>query len=336
VERTPTDVIELVPASVLGEGIVQLRLPMRGNPLRYVNGYLLEEPDGLTLVDTGWKADDVLAALETGLATVGFALGDLRRVLCTHLHFDHYGLAGTLRRSGAAEVMMHRLDYERAEEVILRRPLIDREENAWLARHGFTVSDEDDDDGWASRAELTLPTRFLDDGDRVGRLVAVWTPGHSAGHLCFHDTRSGRMLTGDHVLDPITPHVAKWRDNAADPLGSYITSLGKMQRADATGALPGHGEPFADLAGRAKAILDHTLAREDSVIAIARARGAVNATEVARALPWTRRNRSFAELGTWHQFFAMTETIAHLEHLRLTDRMVRDETDDALTYRLSG
>jgi glyoxylase-like metal-dependent hydrolase (beta-lactamase superfamily II) len=144
------------------------------------------------------------------------------------------------------------------------------------------------------------------------------------------------MLTGDHVLDPITPHVAKWRDNDADPLGSYISSMEAMLRVETSGALPGHGEPFDDLAGRAEAILAHTVLREDNVIAIARSRGAVSAADVARALPWTRRNRSFDELGTWHQVFAITETIAHLEHLRLTDRMARLAAGDALVYRMTA
>src|SRR5581483_6080737 len=98
--RSPMPTADIAPPTALGEGLYQIRLPMRGNPLRWINGYLVAEPDGLTLVDCGWKADDVLAALHEGLAAFGFTLGDVRRVLITHAHFDHYGLAGTLRRAG--------------------------------------------------------------------------------------------------------------------------------------------------------------------------------------------------------------------------------------------
>src|ERR1700720_3799409 len=85
IPRTPP------PITQLGDGIVQIRLPMAGNPMRYINGYLLEDDDGFTLVDCGWKADDVLEALNAGLAEHGHTLADVRRLLITHVHFDHYG-----------------------------------------------------------------------------------------------------------------------------------------------------------------------------------------------------------------------------------------------------
>src|ERR1700761_9296145 len=99
-------------ASALGDGIHQIRLPMVGNPLRYINGYVLEDEGGATLVDCGWRADDVLAALHEGLAQIGMTVADIGRVAITHHHFDHYGLAGTLRRAGVRDLVMHRLDWE--------------------------------------------------------------------------------------------------------------------------------------------------------------------------------------------------------------------------------
>src|ERR1700737_4628109 len=80
----------LPPISKIGDRIVQTRLPMTGNPMRYINGYLLEDDDGLILIDCGWKADDVRAALDEGLALCGYTVRDLKRLLVTHFHFDHY------------------------------------------------------------------------------------------------------------------------------------------------------------------------------------------------------------------------------------------------------
>lgn len=322
---------ELPQTTSLGDGIHQLRLPMIGNPLRYVNGYLLEDTDGLTLVDCGWKADNVFGVLRAGLAATGFGIADVKRVLVTHQHFDHYGLAGTLLRAGVPELGMHALDWMRAQEIIGRHLVEERQANTWLTRHGFTVTDVDDGPG--DRAELTPPTREIADGEAIGRLRALWTPGHTIGHLCFLDTRTGRMLTGDHILDPITPHVGIWRDRPGDPLGDYIASLKKAAAAGRGGALPGHGEPFPDLGRRVEEILAHTTSREDAVLAIADRLGAVSAATVARELPWTRRNRSFDELGAWHREFAVSETIAHLEHLRARGVMTRDERDGAIAYR---
>jgi glyoxylase-like metal-dependent hydrolase (beta-lactamase superfamily II) len=321
-------------ANDLGDGIAQIRLPMAGNPLRYINGYVLADEGGLTLVDCGWKADDVLAALIEGLHVLGHELSDVRRVVITHHHFDHYGLAATLRRAGVPELLMHKLDWERAQGFAASRVENERAADAWLARNGFTP-DEIDDEGFAGRWEVMEPTRLIADGERVGRLEAIWTPGHSPGHLCFADTRSDRMLTGDHVLDPITPHVGLWRGREGDPLGDYLASLDKVRGRGAAGALPAHGEPFPDLERRIDELVAHTAARDGQVLAALEG-GAASAGEVAQRLPWTRRNRSFGDLGEWHQQFAVAETIAHLHHLFAFGRVTRATGPDPIRYVAAG
>ena len=94
-------------ASVLAEGgldptfVIGGRLKSADSNAKLGAGrYLVAEADGYTLIDCGWKADDVLAALQAGLASAGAALADVKRLFVTHFHFDHYGLAGTLRRAG--------------------------------------------------------------------------------------------------------------------------------------------------------------------------------------------------------------------------------------------
>jgi glyoxylase-like metal-dependent hydrolase (beta-lactamase superfamily II) len=317
-------------ASDLGEGIAQIRLPMAGNPLRYINGYVLDDAGGLTLVDCGWKADDVLAALHAGLRALGHTLSDVRRILITHHHFDHYGLAATLLRAGVPELLMHARDWELAQSFATSRLENDRAGNAWLGRNGFVPADSGDE-GFAGRWEVIAPTRLVADGERVGRLEAVWTPGHSPGHLCFADTRSGRMLTGDHVLDPITPHIGLWRNREADPLGDYVASLEKVRGRGDAGALPAHGEPFPDLDRRIDELLAHTALRDGQILA-AIGTGAASAGEIAERLPWTRRNRSFAGLGAWHQEFAVSETIAHLRHLCVRGRVSLAGGTDPIRY----
>jgi glyoxylase-like metal-dependent hydrolase (beta-lactamase superfamily II) len=316
--------------SDLGAGIGQIRLPMAGNPLRYVNGYVVEDEGGLTLVDCGWRAGDVLAALHEGLHALGYTLGDVRCLVITHHHFDHYGLAGTLLRAGVSELLMHPLDWARVRSFADDHAESDRQADAWLERNGF-LPGRLDDEKIAERFERTPPTRLIDDGERVGRLEALWTPGHSPGHLCFADVRSGRMLTGDHVLDPITPHIGMWREGDGDLIADYLASLAKVRARGATAALPAHGEPFPDLARRVEELIDHTTMRDEQVLAAVRA-GTAGAGEIARRLPWTRRNRSFDDLGEFHQQFAVSETIAHLHHLCASARIVREAGPDPIRY----
>lgn len=317
-------------ASDLGDGIAQIRLPMAGNPLRYINGYVVEDEGGLTLVDCGWKAGDVLAALHAGLHELGHDLSGVQRILITHHHFDHYGLAATLRRAGVPELLMHERDWEIAQHFAATHKEDDRASDAWLERNGFVPSDAGDE-GFAGRWEIMEPTALIADGERVGRLEAVWTPGHSPGHLCFADARSGRLLTGDHVLDPITPHVGLWRDRDADPIGDYLASLEKVRGRGPAGALPAHGEPFADLDRRVGELIAHTLGREAQIVGVLAA-GTASAGAIAERLPWTRRNRTFESLGAWHQQFAVSETIAHLRHLFVNGRITLASGPDPIRY----
>lgn len=323
---------EIEPVAVIGDGIVQLRLPMTGNPLGYINGYLVEEADGYTLIDCGWRADDVLAALHAGLAQCGLTLADVRRLLVTHFHFDHYGLAGTLLRAGVVELGMHRLDWHFAQRILTDEAAADAESDRWIERNGLRVDASLEEEIHHRRTELTEPTRTLEDGDAIGRLQAVWTPGHSPGHLCFVDSVSGRMFTGDHVLDPITPHVGVWHEGRGDPLGDYIASLHKVDALGARGVCPAHGEPFPDLHRRVEELLAHEGTREAHVLS-ALERGPANAAQVATTLPWTRREKPFADLSPAHQQFAVAETLAHLEHLRRNETVTRE--GDGLVYALS-
>jgi len=318
--------------SDLGAGITQIRLPMAGNPLRYINGYLLEDDGGFTLVDCGWKADDVLAALHAALAEMGLRLTEVRRLLITHVHFDHYGLAGTLRRAGVAELIMHENDWAFARDYLGNPTALDAVADAWIARNGLHFDAVLDDEIQHNRTEVAEPTSLASDDQRIGRLHAIWTPGHTDGHLCFLDTQSGKMLTGDHVLDPITPHVGIWHEHRGNPLGDYIASLKKVKAIGASGVLPAHGEPFEDLESRVDQLLAHEETREWQILDRLTAAGKASAADLARALPWTRKNRAFADLSDAHQQFAVAETIAHLEHLRLHRRITRDTAPATIVY----
>jgi len=324
----------LPPVTHIGDRIVQLRLPMTGNPRRYINGYLLEDAEGLTLIDCGWKADDVRAALEDGLAQAGYALRDIRRLLVTHFHFDHYGLAGTLLGAGVPELGMHRRDWAFLQARRERRGDDDSIVDAWLRRNGLPVAPEDDDDAPWDRFDYAEPTRLIEDGERIGRLRAMWTPGHSPGHLCFVDAVSGRTFTGDHVLDPVTPHVGLWHDAHRDPMGEYVESLRNVGLLETTGALPAHGEPFPDLARRVEERLGHEAAREADVLHALES-GSLTAAEVAFTLRWRRRGDRFDQLSAEQQQFALAETLAHLEHQNERGVVLRDDSGPQITWKLA-
>ena len=232
------------PPSDLGEGIAQIRLPMTGNPLRYINGYVLEDDRGLTLVDCGWKADDVLAALRDGLRELGRALSDVRRILITHHHFDHYGLAATLRRAGVPELLMHARDWELAQLIATGRAEDDRAGDAWLARNGY-VATELDDDGFAGRWELIEPTQLVADGERVGRLRSGLDAGALAGTPVLR--RCAQPADAERRSRPRSDHAAR-RDCGATAWATRWAITWPRSRKYAAGA------PAGALAGARRAV----------------------------------------------------------------------------------
>jgi glyoxylase-like metal-dependent hydrolase (beta-lactamase superfamily II) len=178
---------------------------------------------------------------------------------------------------------------------------------------------------------MPTPSVRLDEADTIrlaGRdWVAVHTPGHTDDHLCLFDPTEGCMLCGDHVLPTITPHIGGF-GTARDPLGAFFHSLDKVVDlgSQVKIALPAHGKPFADLAGRAQEIRHHHEGRLEKLRATSADLGRpASVMEMSTHLFSPRAQGSMAD----------SETFAHLEHLRLAGEMVRRDADGVLEYVLT-
>ena len=148
--------------------------------------------------------------------------------------------------------------------------------------------------------------------------LVVHTPGHTEDHICLHDRSEGIFLAGDHVLPTITPHISGLSSNR-DPLSAFFESLDRAAAIpDVRQALPAHGHPFDDLAGRCTAIKVHHDERLAKVRAIARDLGPATVQDFSRHL---FKRRSWGAM-------AESETFAHLEHIRLAGEAERHSKPD--------
>jgi glyoxylase-like metal-dependent hydrolase (beta-lactamase superfamily II) len=174
------------------------------------------------------------------------------------------------------------------------------------------------------------PTRRVRDGETLklaGReWVAVHTPGHTMDHLCLHDPESGLLLSGDHVLPTITPHISGV-NTGRDPLAKFVASLHRVAALgpEVRTVLPAHGHPFTDLAGRAAAIEAHHHERLEKLRAASLALGPATVETLSHELFRPARWGPMAE----------SETYAHLEHLRLSGQAERWEDDGKAVYRVA-
>lgn len=314
------------PVEEVAAGAWSLPLPIPDNPLAFVGAYALEVPDGLALIDAGWNAEETYAALLDGLGTIGATIGDVSAVLVTHIHPDHYGLAGRIREESGAWVALHPADdaliHDRYEDV---DDLLDRMEG-WLRAAGapHDAIEELRDSSLAIRRFVVSarPDRLLEHGDTVDLrgwdLRAIHTPGHTPGHLCFHAPEADLVFTGDHVLPRITPHVGSNPQSTEDPLGDFLSSLDRVRGlGDDPLALPGHEYRFRDLDGRIDDIVGHHDERLTEIRQLV-ADGAETTWEIASRTTWSR---GWDRLVGYMRRMALAEVHAHLVHLARTGRV---------------
>jgi glyoxylase-like metal-dependent hydrolase (beta-lactamase superfamily II) len=167
---------------------------------------------------------------------------------------------------------------------------------------------ESTDIEWEAPDEWLRPGR-IEIGGRI--LDAVATPGHTAGHLVFHDSYRAQMFTGDHVLPTITPSIGFEATPMGNPLRDFMNSLAKVRSMPDARLLSAHGPVTDSVHARVDELIAHHGARLDATEAAVRGRSAT-AYEIAQVLPWTRRLRGFDELDPFNQMLAVNETAAHL------------------------
>jgi glyoxylase-like metal-dependent hydrolase (beta-lactamase superfamily II) len=172
--------------------------------------------------------------------------------------------------------------------------------------------------------KVASPDRLLQDGDRLDLagwdLRAVWTPGHSPGHLCFVDEERGVLFSGDHVLPRITPNVSVHPQQRPNPLADYLESVEKVGRLGVREVLPAHEYRFGDLAGRLAEVGEHHVQRCAEIEKELAAGPGCTAWELSTRLTWSR---PWAEIQGYMRRAATGETLAHLVLLEHRGVLVR-------------
>ena len=320
-------------------GLWSIPVPIPINPLRYVLVYALELPGGVAIIDAGWNTEEAYTALADGLAVAGYAMTDVRAVLVTHIHPDHYGLAGRVREASGAWIGLHPADagllYERYDDSAIDS-LVARE-RAMLARSGVPPLTLDELSGASKmiRQYVTMakPDRLIEDGSTLGLpgwdLRALWTPGHSPGHLCFVSPSRRLLFSGDHVLARITPIVAVHPQSAPDPLADYLDALAAVRGLSVDEVLPAHEYRFLDLAERVDYVMAHHGKRLAEIESAVSAADGATCWDVTTRLTWSR---PWDTIPAFMRRAATNESLAHLVYLEGRGRLRRVPGEPDLWY----
>jgi glyoxylase-like metal-dependent hydrolase (beta-lactamase superfamily II) len=297
--------------------------------LKSVNVHLVELDEGFMLIDSGVATKECFQVLEAALAERGVAWSDIRTLLLTHYHPDHIGLSWKILKLTGARLVMHCADVAYLEELARVDGL------PWYAeamRIGGVPAE------LAAGMEAALrgnrpafrthhPEQILEGGEtlpvRGGTFEVIWTPGHTVGHICLYSPELRTLISGDHVLEKITPNIA-WHPKH-DMLAKYLASLELLLPYDIDVVIPSHGTRFEDHRavilgtakhheGRCKAILERITETP------------MTAHELVLAL-WRRK------LSDFHHNFAVFEILAHLEYMTRRGQISsRPHKDGALVW----
>lgn len=299
----------------VAEGIYQVQIPLPF-ALRIVNCYLLEGDGGWTVVDTGLHRPDAEAIWRAAFAALRIAPTAITQIVLTHMHPDHYGMAGWFQALTGAPVLMSEREARGAVQTWVegdgRYPRIDEQ-----MRRGGVPPDVIDKviGGLDSTRQMTYPhperVAHIAYGTTLrmgGRdFTVIHAPGHSDGLIMFYDPVDKLILSGDHVLLKITPNIGLWIDTEPNPLGRFMGSLRALRDLDVRLGLPGHKALITDWGGRCAELLHHHEERLAKCVDVTR--GGATAFEVARAL------FDFERLSAHEMRFALVETLAHLDYL---------------------
>ena len=317
-------------ATEIAHGVFWLRMPMFGS-LEAINLWALADDDGWTIVDTGLRTIETAAAWRQAFAST-LEGRPIRRIIVTHLHPDHSGMAGWLAQKQPAQLWMTRLEYltlrvlasytgeEAPEEAIRFYQTVGWEEDAldhYRARFG--------DFG---KMLYPLPDNFcaLEDGQRLmigGReWVIVVGKGHSPEHAMLHCPKMKLLISGDQVLPEISSNVSvQPLEPEADPLSDWLEALESLRQRVPNDVLvlPAHGKPFHGLHARICALIDgHEDGLERLLLLLETPK---RASDVFPALFKRQIDLSVLSLATG-------ESLAHLACLR-SRGLATDEVDPA-------
>lgn len=292
--------------------------------------YLFRDSGENILVDSGWNDEVSYEKLNEAFSEIDFKASDIERILLSHLHPDHIGLATRLKKEAPdSKLLMHARDASDMTYTPDAYGVFVQRMHAFLKMNGVPEKEV----GQMIARVRPLEKQFtgvakadvlLKGGEKL--LVGKWkleviaTPGHTRGNVCLYDGGSSMFFSGDHILPKTTPNISLSPIYEGDPLGDYLRSLRNLKKLDPKKVLPSHEFVFENLGKRIEEIEAHHRERLDEVImALGDGTEERSGYEVACELSWSIG--SFDKLSSWQKRAAVTETLAHLEYLKRNGRV---------------
>lgn len=325
------------PLQQLAYDIWQLRLPLP-YALDHVNVYLIQGDNGWTLVDTGLNISKARELWESAFAILGVGSTDVEKIVVTHAHPDHFGMAGWLQqRFSSAEANVIVPVIISAEDHQMFLSIWDDLKNSdamasmtrFLILNGIPAAyAQAVTEGTMSTGVKTFPhptfTPITPDGTiQLGNRMweVIHAPGHADGQIIFYDPADRLFLSGDQLLMKITPNIGYWDRTEPGVLQRYLDSLAQLRSYDVRIGFPGHKWLIEDWQQRIDQMLVHHAERLATTLEAVKCSSGISADGVSQAV------FRLGELNYHQSRFAIAETLAHLDLLEGRGAIGREEVD---------
>lgn len=314
--------------------IYTIYVPLTGNPLKSLNCYVIKTESKNLIIDTGFNSPECYDALTAGLNELNIDINNTEMFL-THMHADHTGLVPSIMKEDSV-IYMNEIDYEYVKMML----------------DGYWVKNRDDyvKDGFSRNALTELWTTnpakiynpdklfnvtIVEDGFQFNigphEFTCISTPGHTPGHMCLYLENEKILFSGDHILFDISPNISRW-PTAENSLKDYIDSLRKIKKYEIKLTLPAHRGYDMDVYDRIDQLIHHHELRLEETLGIVTAEPGSNAYSIAGRMKWSMKGKSWQEAPVQQKWFAVGETMAHLDYLEKEDKIYKKFINDVYYY----
>lgn len=322
----------------LQDGVYCKIIPLRGNPLKSINIYMVKSKGEAMIVDTGFNTEEIRKEMMDYINDMEIDLSKTKLFL-THLHSDHTGLGSWFSEELGVEVYMGDVDYK------MMNDMADANSPRWKdvmeTTHMQGLDEDelkiDDHPGFKYRPKKKFPYTSLNPGDAltVGdfKFVGVDFSGHTPGMVGLYEKDKKILFCGDHLLKKITPNITFWSFEVGDSLGRYLKNIEKVKDMEIDHLYSSHRELITDISGRIEELKLHHKHRVGEALKTLEENGECTVRDIAENMSWDISSKDFNKFPKSQKFFAAGEAHAHLEYLRAKGEVdFRKDENGVLKY----
>lgn len=321
--------------------IYRMLIPLPENPLKTLNSYLIKLENRNLLIDTGFNRPECHEALIENLKELNVDM-EKTDIFLTHLHSDHTGLINKIAHKNS-KVYIGKIDYEYMFENLEGFNWEESEKRFASEGFPYEIIERLRD---TNQAKIFAPdgmfeSILVEDGYKFNvdklEFTVILTSGHTPGHTCLYLEKEKLLFSGDHILFDITPNITSWL-RVKDSLRNYIESLEKIKKLEITKTFPGHRATSDDVYSRIDEIIEHHKSRLTDTLEVIKEKSAkegLTAYEIASFMKWNMRGKSWTEFPDNQKWFAVGETLSHLDYLFNENKIEKFKDNDMYKYKLT-